>query len=88
MGAPKANTSSLSSVLERGAVYSCPWNSVDKCTQIEFDNTGELSTFTAKCPKGSSMGISDIIQNAQKTVFGFPLLMIKIPKKVVLIFPF
>ncbi|XP_060786427.1 integrin alpha-V [Neoarius graeffei] len=39
VGAPKANTSSLSSVLERGAVYSCPWNSVDKCTQIEFDNT-------------------------------------------------
>ncbi|XP_066542166.1 integrin alpha-V [Hoplias malabaricus] len=40
VGAPKANTSS-SSVVERGAVYSCPWQSTGACSQMEFDNTDE-----------------------------------------------
>ncbi|TSR51435.1 Zinc finger CCCH domain-containing protein 15 [Bagarius yarrelli] len=39
VGAPKANTSSSSSVMERGAVYSCPWRAGGTCTQIQFDNT-------------------------------------------------
>ncbi|KAI5106725.1 integrin alpha-V precursor, partial [Silurus meridionalis] len=39
VGAPKANSSSSSSVTERGAVYSCPWQSGGTCTQIVFDNT-------------------------------------------------
>ncbi|KAI4899618.1 hypothetical protein NFI96_019632 [Prochilodus magdalenae] len=41
VGAPKANTSSSSStVLERGAVYSCPWQTGGSCAQILFDDTG------------------------------------------------
>ncbi|KAK3569132.1 hypothetical protein QTP86_024487 [Hemibagrus guttatus] len=39
VGAPKANTSSSSSVTERGAVYGCPWQSGGTCKQIEFDNS-------------------------------------------------
>ncbi|XP_062862320.1 integrin alpha-V [Trichomycterus rosablanca] len=39
VGAPKANTTDSTSVTERGAVYSCPWQSDGKCTQILFDNT-------------------------------------------------
>uniref|UniRef100_A0A6Q2Y9U3 Integrin alpha-2 domain-containing protein n=1 Tax=Esox lucius TaxID=8010 RepID=A0A6Q2Y9U3_ESOLU len=41
IGAPRANTSSASSVVERGAVYTCPWQQTDGCTQVLFDNTGE-----------------------------------------------
>uniref|UniRef100_A0A8C9WAV9 Integrin, alpha V n=1 Tax=Scleropages formosus TaxID=113540 RepID=A0A8C9WAV9_SCLFO len=40
IGAPKANTSA-SAVVERGAVYSCPWQSSAACRQIPFDTTGE-----------------------------------------------
>ncbi|KAK9537156.1 hypothetical protein VZT92_004794 [Zoarces viviparus] len=40
VGAPRANTSSPSSVEERGAVYSCPWKS-SSCQQLEFDNTDD-----------------------------------------------
>uniref|UniRef100_A0A7N6BKY7 Integrin, alpha V n=1 Tax=Anabas testudineus TaxID=64144 RepID=A0A7N6BKY7_ANATE len=28
------------SVVERGAVYSCPWTSSSSCQQLQFDNTG------------------------------------------------
>uniref|UniRef100_A0A4W4FGM4 Integrin alpha-2 domain-containing protein n=1 Tax=Electrophorus electricus TaxID=8005 RepID=A0A4W4FGM4_ELEEL len=38
VGAPKANTSAPSSVTERGAVYSCPWQTSGSCTEIQFDN--------------------------------------------------
>uniref|UniRef100_A0A8C7YCJ5 Integrin, alpha V n=1 Tax=Oryzias sinensis TaxID=183150 RepID=A0A8C7YCJ5_9TELE len=39
VGAPRANTSSSSSVVERGAVFSCPWN--DKsCKEVPFDSSG------------------------------------------------
>ncbi|MBN3300268.1 ITAV protein, partial [Amia calva] len=43
IGAPKANTSlsTISSVLERGAVYSCPWKTGSSCQQIAFDDTGD-----------------------------------------------
>ncbi|XP_012986588.1 integrin alpha-V isoform X2 [Esox lucius] len=41
IGAPRANTSSASSVVERGAVYTCPWQQTDGCTQVLFDNTGD-----------------------------------------------
>uniref|UniRef100_A0AAZ3QCX5 Integrin alpha-2 domain-containing protein n=1 Tax=Oncorhynchus tshawytscha TaxID=74940 RepID=A0AAZ3QCX5_ONCTS len=41
IGAPKANTSSASTVVERGAVYTCPWQKSSDCTQVQFDNTGE-----------------------------------------------
>uniref|UniRef100_A0A8C7YAF9 Integrin, alpha V n=1 Tax=Oryzias sinensis TaxID=183150 RepID=A0A8C7YAF9_9TELE len=38
VGAPRANTSSSSSVVERGAVFSCPWN--DKsCKEVPFDSS-------------------------------------------------
>uniref|UniRef100_A0A667X2B2 Integrin, alpha V n=1 Tax=Myripristis murdjan TaxID=586833 RepID=A0A667X2B2_9TELE len=41
VGAPRANTSSSpSSVVERGAVYSCPWRSATGCQQLLFDDTG------------------------------------------------
>ncbi|KAM6954971.1 integrin alpha-V isoform 1-T1 [Lycodopsis pacificus] len=40
VGAPRANTSSPSSVEERGAVYSCPWKS-SSCQQLDFDNTDD-----------------------------------------------
>uniref|UniRef100_A0A3Q2DV53 Integrin, alpha V n=1 Tax=Cyprinodon variegatus TaxID=28743 RepID=A0A3Q2DV53_CYPVA len=41
IGAPRANTSSSSSVVERGAVYSCPWRSSSSCQQLQFDNTDD-----------------------------------------------
>ncbi|KAI1898176.1 hypothetical protein AGOR_G00069650 [Albula goreensis] len=40
IGAPKANTSA-SSIVERGAVYSCPWQKTSDCQQIPFDNTDD-----------------------------------------------
>ncbi|KAM9346976.1 integrin alpha-V [Symphorus nematophorus] len=40
IGAPRANTSSPSSVVERGAVYSCPWSS-PACQQLQFDNSDD-----------------------------------------------
>uniref|UniRef100_A0A672ILZ4 Integrin alpha-2 domain-containing protein n=1 Tax=Salarias fasciatus TaxID=181472 RepID=A0A672ILZ4_SALFA len=36
IGAPRANTSA-GAVLERGAVYSCPWRSSAACRQLQFD---------------------------------------------------
>uniref|UniRef100_A0AAZ3SQ22 Integrin alpha-2 domain-containing protein n=1 Tax=Oncorhynchus tshawytscha TaxID=74940 RepID=A0AAZ3SQ22_ONCTS len=41
IGAPKANTSSASTVVERGAVYTCPWQKSSDCTQVQFDNTDD-----------------------------------------------
>uniref|UniRef100_A0A8C6SDI7 Integrin, alpha V n=1 Tax=Neogobius melanostomus TaxID=47308 RepID=A0A8C6SDI7_9GOBI len=40
IGAPRANTSDPSNVVERGAVYTCPWKSAS-CQQIQFDNTDD-----------------------------------------------
>ncbi|XP_037645292.1 integrin alpha-V [Sebastes umbrosus] len=40
IGAPRANTTSPSSVEERGAVYSCPWRS-SSCQQLQFDSTDD-----------------------------------------------
>uniref|UniRef100_A0A3Q0RF59 Integrin, alpha V n=1 Tax=Amphilophus citrinellus TaxID=61819 RepID=A0A3Q0RF59_AMPCI len=37
IGAPRANVSS-DSIVERGAVYSCPWRSSAPCQQLPFDN--------------------------------------------------
>lgn len=37
IGAPRANTTS-GTVLERGAVYSCPWRSFTACRQLQFDD--------------------------------------------------
>ncbi|MCI4378810.1 hypothetical protein PGIGA_G00220550, partial [Pangasianodon gigas] len=68
VGAPKANTSSSSSVTERGAVYSCPWQSGGMCTQIEFDNT-DSSTPEGQgfCQAGFS---ADIVKNKRVVVGG------------------
>ncbi|KAJ8255375.1 hypothetical protein GJAV_G00204190 [Gymnothorax javanicus] len=38
IGAPKANTS-VSSVVEMGAVYTCPWEASSDCQQIPFDSS-------------------------------------------------
>uniref|UniRef100_A0A3B3UYG5 Integrin, alpha V n=1 Tax=Poecilia latipinna TaxID=48699 RepID=A0A3B3UYG5_9TELE len=38
IGAPRANTSSSSTVVERGAVYSCPWKNAASCQQLLFDD--------------------------------------------------
>uniref|UniRef100_A0A3P9J390 Integrin, alpha V n=1 Tax=Oryzias latipes TaxID=8090 RepID=A0A3P9J390_ORYLA len=38
VGAPRANTSSSSTVVERGAVFSCPWNS-KSCKEVPFDSS-------------------------------------------------
>ncbi|KAJ8282403.1 hypothetical protein COCON_G00049220 [Conger conger] len=41
IGAPKANTS-ISAVVERGAVYNCPWKeTLSGCQQIPFDDTDD-----------------------------------------------
>nr|XP_023657490.1 integrin alpha-V isoform X1 [Paramormyrops kingsleyae] len=40
IGAPKANAS-VSAVLERGAVYNCPWQSSANCKQVQFDDTDD-----------------------------------------------
>uniref|UniRef100_UPI0037E95F66 integrin alpha-V n=1 Tax=Semicossyphus pulcher TaxID=241346 RepID=UPI0037E95F66 len=37
IGAPRANSSTPSSVVERGAVYSCPWTASSACQQLQFD---------------------------------------------------
>ncbi|KAM6946154.1 integrin alpha-V-like [Aplochiton taeniatus] len=40
IGAPRANTSSPSDVVERGAVYSCSWKKGDNpCLELQFDNS-------------------------------------------------
>ncbi|XP_070831701.1 integrin alpha-V [Chaetodon trifascialis] len=41
IGAPRANTSSSGDVVERGAVYSCPWRSSSACQQLQFDSSGD-----------------------------------------------
>ncbi|KAJ8004490.1 hypothetical protein DPEC_G00136820 [Dallia pectoralis] len=41
IGAPRANTTSASTVVERGAVYTCPWQLTGGCTQVPFDNTDD-----------------------------------------------
>ncbi|XP_056244806.1 integrin alpha-V [Seriola aureovittata] len=41
IGAPRANTSAPSSVVERGAVYSCPWKSASACQQLLFDSSDD-----------------------------------------------
>ncbi|KAM3862235.1 integrin alpha-V [Diretmus argenteus] len=41
IGAPRANSSVASSVVERGAVYSCPWKNSAACQQLQFDNTDD-----------------------------------------------
>uniref|UniRef100_A0A672YEP4 Integrin, alpha V n=1 Tax=Sphaeramia orbicularis TaxID=375764 RepID=A0A672YEP4_9TELE len=41
VGAPRANTSEPSNVVERGAVYSCPWRS-SRCQQLVFDNSDDV----------------------------------------------
>ncbi|XP_034549290.1 integrin alpha-V isoform X2 [Notolabrus celidotus] len=41
IGAPRANTSSPSTVVERGAVYSCPWAGSPSCQQLVFDSTDD-----------------------------------------------
>ncbi|XP_056145059.1 integrin alpha-V [Lampris incognitus] len=42
IGAPRANSSeSSSSVVERGAVYSCPWRNSAACQQLQFDSTDD-----------------------------------------------
>ncbi|XP_012689484.1 integrin alpha-V [Clupea harengus] len=41
IGAPRAIVSTLSNVSERGAVYSCPWQTGDGCKQILFDNSDD-----------------------------------------------
>lgn len=40
IGAPRANASSSGSVVERGAVYSCPWSG-SSCQQLPFDSSGD-----------------------------------------------
>ncbi|XP_054470856.1 integrin alpha-V [Anoplopoma fimbria] len=40
VGAPRANTTFPSNVEERGAVYSCPWES-STCQQLQFDSTDD-----------------------------------------------
>uniref|UniRef100_A0AAQ5X5F2 Integrin alpha-2 domain-containing protein n=1 Tax=Amphiprion ocellaris TaxID=80972 RepID=A0AAQ5X5F2_AMPOC len=40
IGAPRANISS-SNVVERGAVYSCPWRASSSCQMLQFDNTDD-----------------------------------------------
>ncbi|KAL4635494.1 integrin alpha-V-like [Arapaima gigas] len=47
VGAPKANISG-SSVLQRGAVYSCPWQSGSGCQQLDFDSTGDRTNEKGK----------------------------------------
>ncbi|KAM6978134.1 integrin alpha-V [Tautogolabrus adspersus] len=41
IGAPRANASSSSSVVERGAVYSCPWAGSTSCQQLLFDSSAD-----------------------------------------------
>ncbi|KAM3607345.1 uncharacterized protein V6R79_006110 [Siganus canaliculatus] len=50
VGAPRANTSSPGDVLERGAVYSCPWRDSSSCLQLQFDSSGDRTN-----PSGAQM---------------------------------
>uniref|UniRef100_A0A8C6LAJ6 Integrin, alpha V n=1 Tax=Nothobranchius furzeri TaxID=105023 RepID=A0A8C6LAJ6_NOTFU len=40
IGAPRANLTSSSTVVERGAVFTCPWSSSSSCQQVQFDTSG------------------------------------------------
>ncbi|XP_034041892.1 integrin alpha-V isoform X2 [Thalassophryne amazonica] len=46
IGAPRANLSSSDSVVERGAVYSCPWRNSVPCQLLQFDNTEDRKSAT------------------------------------------
>uniref|UniRef100_A0A8C6L823 Integrin, alpha V n=1 Tax=Nothobranchius furzeri TaxID=105023 RepID=A0A8C6L823_NOTFU len=39
IGAPRANLTSSSTVVERGAVFTCPWSSSSSCQQVQFDTS-------------------------------------------------
>uniref|UniRef100_A0A1A8SHV5 Integrin, alpha V n=1 Tax=Nothobranchius rachovii TaxID=451742 RepID=A0A1A8SHV5_9TELE len=39
IGAPRANLTSSSTVVERGAVFTCPWGSSSSCQQVQFDTS-------------------------------------------------
>ncbi|CAJ1078543.1 integrin alpha-V isoform X1 [Xyrichtys novacula] len=41
VGAPRANTSAPGGVVERGAVYSCPWAGSSSCQQLVFDSSDD-----------------------------------------------
>ncbi|XP_063353094.1 integrin alpha-V [Pelmatolapia mariae] len=47
IGAPRANMSA-DSIVERGAVYSCPWGGSSACQQLVFDNKDERTNNGAK----------------------------------------
>uniref|UniRef100_A0AAX7VGV8 Integrin alpha-2 domain-containing protein n=1 Tax=Astatotilapia calliptera TaxID=8154 RepID=A0AAX7VGV8_ASTCA len=47
IGAPRANMSA-DSIVERGAVYSCPWGRSSACQQLVFDNKDERTRDGAK----------------------------------------
>lgn len=47
IGAPRANMSS-DSIVERGAVYSCPWGGSSACQQLVFDNKDDRMNNGAK----------------------------------------
>uniref|UniRef100_A0A3Q4HQH8 Integrin, alpha V n=1 Tax=Neolamprologus brichardi TaxID=32507 RepID=A0A3Q4HQH8_NEOBR len=47
IGAPRANMSA-DSIVERGAVYSCPWGGSSACQQLMFDNKDERMNNGAK----------------------------------------
>ncbi|XP_069388785.1 integrin alpha-V isoform X1 [Paralichthys olivaceus] len=44
IGAPRANTTASSSVVERGAVYSCPWKGSAACQEMPFDSSDDRLT--------------------------------------------
>uniref|UniRef100_A0A8C5H8N6 Integrin alpha-2 domain-containing protein n=1 Tax=Gouania willdenowi TaxID=441366 RepID=A0A8C5H8N6_GOUWI len=48
IGAPRANASSSASIVERGAVYSCPWRSASGCQQLVFDDKGTKTNMEFK----------------------------------------
>lgn len=49
IGAPRANTSSSSGVVERGAVFSCPWSGSSSCQQLLFDDSGTRNVRFSTC---------------------------------------
>uniref|UniRef100_A0A671UYY2 Integrin, alpha V n=1 Tax=Sparus aurata TaxID=8175 RepID=A0A671UYY2_SPAAU len=56
IGAPRANSSSSGGgVVERGAVYSCPWRSSSSCQQLQFDSSGAQMEFKSKQWFGASV---------------------------------
>uniref|UniRef100_A0A8C6L5H7 Integrin, alpha V n=1 Tax=Nothobranchius furzeri TaxID=105023 RepID=A0A8C6L5H7_NOTFU len=62
IGAPRANLTSSSTVVERGAVFTCPWSSSSSCQQVQFDTSAQQVLCTLIARNASSTAFLFVFQ--------------------------